>query len=334
MPNLLDLPRQALLDLRSRLSHHLPRVPQLPLRNAMPDFLSLSSPAPEDHALADPERVEVWRKACERYVRPGLSVMDVCSGAGLRTFLAAARHPRKLFAVDGTRLLDTAQWVARRNGVEQHIDFVRSHPWHFQAPEKVDVLLHELMGEALFDAGLVPRMLDLRTRVLKPGGRILPNRFEVFVEPVQLKDEACLPFIWSQRFPGVDYSCLQTLREAMNPSYFTRVIRSYEVEHLLCEPEPAFAFDLETMAEDGLPHRVRFQRPVAEEGRVDGFCLFYRVAFDAELSFSVSPLRARNPAGMLLLRVDPREFSRYETLSFELELGDPSDVRTWRWQFT
>ncbi|MCK8497705.1 class I SAM-dependent methyltransferase [Myxococcus fulvus] len=331
MPNLLDLPRQALMDLRSRLSH-LPLVSQLPLRNVVPDSLALSSPAPQDSALSDPARVLAWQKACARYVKPGQVVMDVCAGAGLRTFAAATRHPRRLYAVDPSRLLDTTQWVARRNGLE-HIDFVRAQPWGFQPPEKVDVLLHELLGEALFDAGLVPRMLDLRSRLLRPGGRILPNRFEVFVEPVQLRDEACLPFIWSQRIPGVDYSCLQTLREAMNPSYFTRVVRSYEVDHLLCEPEPAFAFDLETMTADGLPQRVRYERPVMEAGRVDGFCLFYKVAFDAELSFTVSPLRGQNPAGMTFLRVDPRDFARNELLSFELELADPGDVGTWRWHF-
>jgi protein arginine N-methyltransferase 1 len=332
MTNLLDLPRQALLDLRSRLSH-LPLMSQLQRMNAVPDSLTLSSPSPQDTTLADPARVEAWRRAIERYVHPSHVVVDVCTGTGLRTFLAASRHPRRLYAVDESRLLDTTRWVARRNGLA-HIDFVREPPRRFQPQEKADVLLHELLGDALFDAGLVPRMLDLRTRLLKPGGRILPNRFEVFVEPVQLRDEACIPFIWSQRFPSVDYSCLQALREAMSPSYFTRVVRSYEVDHLLCDPEPAFAFDLETMVASGLPDRVRYSRPVSEAGRVDGFCLFYRAAFDAELDFTVSPLRGQNPAGMVLLRVDAREFERFDTLSFELELPDPSDVRTWRWQFT
>ncbi|MBJ6761246.1 class I SAM-dependent methyltransferase [Myxococcaceae bacterium JPH2] len=331
MPNLLDLPRQALLDFRSRLSH-LPLVSQLQRRNVVPESFNLSSPAPQDSMLADPERVEVWRLAIERYVRTGQVVVDVCTGTGLRTFLAASRHPRKLYAVDDSRLLDTTQWVARRNGLD-HIDFVREPPRRFQSQERADVLLHELLGDALFDAGMVPRMLDLRSRLLRPGGRILPNRFEVFVEPVQLRDEACIPFIWSQRFPSVDYRCLQSLREAMSPSYFTRLVRSYEVEHLLCEPEPSFAFDLETMAVDGLPSVVRYERPVVESGRVDGLCLFYKVAFDAELSFTVSPLRGRNHTGMTLLRVDPREYERFEMLSFELELPDPSDVRTWRWRF-
>ncbi|RKH61260.1 class I SAM-dependent methyltransferase [Corallococcus aberystwythensis] len=331
MPNLLDLPRQALMDLRSRLSH-LPLVSHLHRRHA-PNSLALSSPSPQDSLLADPQRVEVWRRAVERYVRPNQVVVDVKAGTGLRTFLAAHQHPRKLYAVDESRLLDTTQWVARRNGLDR-IDFVREPTWHFQPQEKVDVLLHELMGDALLDAGLVPRMLDLRSRLLKPGGRILPNRFEVFVEPVQLREEACVPFIWTQQLPHVDFRCLQSLREAMSPSYFTRMVRSYEVDHLLCEPEPAFAFDLETMRADGLPSRVRIRRPVEEDGRVDGFCLFYKAFFDAELAFNVSPLRERNTTAMTLLRVEPREFSRYDTLDFELELPNPSDPRTWRWQFT
>ncbi|RKH34612.1 class I SAM-dependent methyltransferase [Corallococcus sicarius] len=331
MSNLLDLPRQALMDLRSRISH-LPLVSLLHRRHA-PNSLMLSSPSPQDSVLADPRRVETWHRAVERYVRPHHVVVDVGAGTGLRTFLAAHQRPRKLYAVDDSRLLDTAQWVARRNGLE-NIDFVREPTWHFQPPEKADVLLHELLGDALFDAGLVPRMLDLRSRLLKPGGRILPNRFEVYVEPVQLREEACVPFIWTQHLPHVDFRCLQSLREAMSPSYFTRLVRSYEVDHLLCEPEAAFSFDLETMRADGLPTRVRFQRPVEEDGRVDGFCLFYRVAFDSELDFTVSPLRERNATAMTLLRVEPREFSRYDTLGFELELPNPSDPRTWRWQFT
>jgi protein arginine N-methyltransferase 1 len=331
MLNLLDLPRQALFDLQSRLRHH-PIVNTL--RNVLPDSLTLSSPAPHDPTLADPERVEAYRQAIGRYVRPGQVVMDVGTGAGLRTLLAAHRAPRKLYAVDPTRHLDTARWVARRHGLSEMIDFVREDSRRFTPPEKkVDVLLHEQMGPGLFDRGLVSQLVELRTRLLRPGGRILPHRFELFIEPVQLRDEACLPFIWSQRLPSVDFSCLHTLREAMSPSYFTRLIHSYEVSHLLCEPSPVLAFDLETVQPSDLPRQFHVTRPVQREGRLDGFCVFYRAAFDADTSFSASPLRGHNPAPMLLLRVDSRAFTRDQALRFELELPELEDVTSWRWRF-
>ncbi|WP_224361217.1 methyltransferase domain-containing protein [Hyalangium versicolor] len=331
MVNLLDLPRQALFDLQARLRNH-PVVNTL--RHVLPDSLTLSSPAPHDPTLADPARVEAYRSAIGRYVRPGQVVMDVGTGTGLRALLAAHRGPRRLYAVDPSRHLDTARWVARRHGLSDVIAFVREDSRRFTPPEKkVDVLLHEQLGPALFDAGLVSRLVGLRERLLRTGGRILPHRFEVFIEPVQLRDEACLPFIWSQRLPSVDFSCLQTLREAMNPSYFTRLIRSYEVAHLLCEPEPAFTFDLETVKLGEMPRSLRFTRTVRRAGRLDGFCVFYRASFDEEMSFSASPLRENNPMPMMLLRVDSRAFSLGDALSLDLEMPELEDVTSWRWRF-
>jgi type I protein arginine methyltransferase len=328
MANLRNLPLQAWGGLQSRL-RHLPLVGTLSNR-LLGGGQELASPVPRDSGLGDAERVEAYQRAIERHVRPGQVVVDVGTGTGLRALLAARRAPGKLYAVDASRNLDTARWVAQRNGYSD-IEFVRMDSTRFRPSGKVDVLLHEQVGDALFDAGLVPRLLDLRERVLARGGRILPNQFEVFFEPVQLREEARLPFIWDQRLPEVDFSCLRALRDALDPAYFSRLIQPRDVERLLCDPEPAFAFDLETLRAGALPRRVRSARPVVREGRMDGLCLFYRARFDSELSFDTFPLRQRACAPVLLLRMEPRDFARYETLRLELSLPDPADVTTWRW---
>lgn len=329
MASLINLPRQALGGLR----HRLQQLPWLGTpRNGSPPEHALASPAPNDWRLADCERVEAYRRAIERHVRPGLVVADLGTGTGLRAFLAAQRQPRKLYAVEDSRNLDTARWVARRHGLS-HIHFVRSPPHRFHPQEPLDVLLHDHMGEALFDTGLIAVLLEARQRLLRSGGRILPNRFEVFIEPVQLREEARLPFIWSQQLPSVDYRCLHALRHEMSPAYFTRLIRPYDVHHLLCDPEPAFAFDLETLQASHLPHRLHTSRPVVHPGRLDGFCLFYRAWFDAELSFGTLPPGRALHAPAVLLRVDSREYARFQSIHLELELPELAELASWRWRF-
>ena len=331
MMSLRSLPGQAWGDLRSKLRHlpwnrrMRPGMAEVPRRPPTP------SPVPPDSGV-DVGRAAIYHQAIERYIQPGQVVMDLGTGNGLRAILAARRGPGKLYAVDSSRHLDTTQWVARRNGLSD-IDFVRMDSACFQPQEKVDVLLHEQVGEALFDAGLLPKLLDARDRLLVPGGRILPNTFEVFFEPVQLREEARLPFIWNQRLPDVDFSCLEVLRDELHPAYFTRFIRPQDVERLLVEPQPAFTLNLETLRAGTLPTHLELNRPVVREGRMDGLCLFYRARFDDSLSFDTFPERQRACCPVLLLRTDPREFARNETIHLELSLPELADVTTWRWNF-
>ncbi len=60
------------------------------------------------------------------------------------------------------------------------MQFVLAHSSHARLPERADVLLSDQIGQFGFEAGLVQTVADVRTRLLKPGGRIVPERVTLF----------------------------------------------------------------------------------------------------------------------------------------------------------
>ena len=59
--------------------------------------------------------------------------------------------------------------LAAENGIE-NVDFEDVHSTKLYLEEPVDVILHEQIGDFLFDEAMVPNVCDLRDRLLKPGG--------------------------------------------------------------------------------------------------------------------------------------------------------------------
>ena len=49
------------------------------------------------------------------------------------------------------------------------------------------------MGIGIFDESMVEAVIDLPDRCLKPGGRILPAKFEFYLEPMQLLERSKFP---------------------------------------------------------------------------------------------------------------------------------------------
>ena len=79
------------------------------------------------------------------------------------------------------------------NSIE-NVVFHRVHSSDFELPERADVILHEQIGEALFDERVVENVAELRDRILKPGGRIFPAHLRLFIEPVEVHADTRAPF--------------------------------------------------------------------------------------------------------------------------------------------
>jgi C-methyltransferase len=126
-----------------------------------------------------PEEVEeelaTWRElgvTPER--RPGVRVLDIACGAGIRTFGLAREDPQaRIVAIDSAPVLEVARKIAERMGVTERVDF---RPGEISAAD---------LGSEEFDLTLLSYLLYFFTpeaavgllervwRALKPGGRVV-----------------------------------------------------------------------------------------------------------------------------------------------------------------
>ncbi len=293
------------------------------LRNSFENFYL------HEQMLADSVRLDAYQAAIQRYVTSQHYVADIGTGTGILAFFAAAKSPRKIYAIDHSRkMLAYTRAAAEANNITNLI-YVASASRRFSPAEPIDVMVQDQMGVALFDERMLETLIDLRNRCLKPGGRILPGRFEFWLEPVQLREQERIPLIQDQRPHGLTFP---RAPRAPETAYHFREIYPDDVEFLLCEPEPVFSFDLATLTLDQVPKRFSVIKPVIRSGQLSGICMYFKAIFDDNISFSTGPDAVRTHWPMLLYRAPTRIYRAHEIFQMEVDVPDLADYCDWIWR--
>jgi protein arginine N-methyltransferase 1 len=283
--------------------------------------------------LADTVRIDTYKKGIERHVHPGDTVLDLGTGTGILSFFAAQQKAKKIYAVDHSAFIAIAAKVAKKNNFG-NIEFVKCHSRNFKSAMKIDVLIHEQIGDYLFNENMIQNILDLRDRVLKPGGRIIPGKFELFLEPTCLKRPFNVPFIWENTLHGIDFTFLATYYEELEqykPSdYRQEWIKADAIDHFLCQASPVLEFDLnELVSEKDIPRTIDVSRQLVRPGSFDGICMFFKVIFDEETQFETSPLTTHTHWGNCFFRIESRQCQGDETVKYTLNMPDLLDIKKW-----
>jgi len=286
----------------------------------------------QERMLADGPRMDFYHAAIGRHIHPGDHVIDLGTGTGILAAFASRRGAGRVHALDHSNILKHARTLAAANHIE-HVDFVSCHSTEFKLPAPVDVILHEQMGDFLFDEAMIPNVCDLRDRLLKPGGRILPACFEFFCEPVQLNTRRHIPYLWNLNVRGYDFSALEHHRPQDVSYYHLTGNDAALVDRFLAEPAPALTFDLHTVNEASLPHELRFQRHVTRPGRLDGLAIYFRATVDDDLHLSTAPHDPERAPhwGYRILRCEPADYATGDVIDVRLTVGRWHDLDSWRW---
>lgn len=208
--------------------------------------------------LDDEVRVGAFQTAIEETVRPGDVVVDVGTGTGILALFAARAGAKRVYAIEKTDLIELAADLARENGLEDRIVFLRGNSLRIALPERADVLVTETLGHIPFEEGILRVVADARRRLLKPGARIIPRRLSTFLVPLRgafLHRD--LVGVWERRAGGLD---LSAARRAAAKRIYKGWIGD---EEFLAEPRVAWSVRLNAWAGGALGGVMDFpvQRP-------------------------------------------------------------------------
>jgi protein arginine N-methyltransferase 1 len=293
-----------------------------------------NKPDIHERMLADHVRVNAYHDAIQKHVTENDTVIDLGTGTGILAFFAARKGARRVHAIDHGDIIEVAQFLASENNIT-NVSFHKVHSTKFSPHDKVSVIIHEQMGSELFNEYMIQNICDLRDRLLVPGGRILPARFELFLEPISLRESYRTPFLWEMNIHGLDLSGLKAwmanspLYKSLSRSSVQRRILPDEVDKMLCEPEPIFYFDLNTAAPNTFSCKWNQTRVVEASGRMDGFCLYFRTIFDDEISIRNAPGDTRTSWNCHLIRTEAMDLEAGDSLLVEWDIPDICNAGTW-----
>lgn len=159
--------------------------------------------------LADEVRVNAYREAIGKTVRPGDVVLDVGTGTGILAFFACQAGARRVYAVERQHSADAAAMLARQLGFADRITVIHGRAEQVELPEPADVLVTDTVGPLVFNEGILAAVAGAR-RWMAPGARFIPSRVDVWTAPVEIPDfyEETLDW-WSEPRYGFDLSQLR-----------------------------------------------------------------------------------------------------------------------------
>lgn len=278
--------------------------------------------------LDDPLRIAAFRDAIRAEVRPGEVAADIGCGLGTYAVFACRAGAERVYAIDDGPVLEVAREVVRVNGCAERVRLMAGRSTELEPVERVDVAIFEDYVAGLLTPGIVAVLRDLRTRWLKPGGRLLPARARVFAACVESSDthRALDRFqSTSERVFGVD------LTPARKSAFSSPRNVSLAPASLLTPPLLVQELDLTSI--DELRLQATVSAPATRDGVVHGVLLWFELALPPRGWLGTGPLDPPSAWRQLYLPFEaPLAVVEGATLEFEVAAATLGDSMVWRWR--
>ncbi|MBU0761838.1 MAG: 50S ribosomal protein L11 methyltransferase [Candidatus Altiarchaeota archaeon] len=264
--------------------------------------------------LKDEVRINSFRDAIKKSVKPGDTVLDVGTGTGILAMLAAKQKAKKVVAVDSSDIIYTAKKIAEKNKIK-NIDFIRADIRDLSM-DGADVIICELIGVYITDEGIIQKMQKARKH-LKSGGKTIPEKIDIYLVPVESRNWGV--GFWGE-IAGIDYSPISEIK----PS-----IRNYDMSRskYLSNPTQLFTVDY---TQQRFKYAGEFR--ISTDGIFTGCVMYFEAKLSEDVILSTSPKKPLTHWKQIFLPNKTRvKVKKGEKIKFQI--GSAFNNTKWKWKY-
>jgi protein arginine N-methyltransferase 1 len=273
--------------------------------------------------LVDERRLARYASAIDQVVKPGDTVADLGCGFGILGLLCLKAGAAKAWGIDGTDAVEIAAETARRLGFGDQYACVNEQTFRAELPEKVDVLICDHVGYFGIDYGILNLMIDARRRMLKPGGRMIPERLRLYLAGVRSRACRSLLDTWETSDVPADFNWLRSYAVS------TKHPVDYRPAEIVTEPVLSGAVELGEDVAETLAFKATLL--AEDEGVIDGIGGWFDCDLGGGVSMTNSPLaRDRIKRYQIFLGFDqPLAVKPGDSVEVSVRVGHQNSVMAW-----
>ena len=274
--------------------------------------------------LNDAIRNRLFAQALRQRVRPGDVILDAGAGTGVLSIMAVKAGAGRVYAIEKRSVIHTAKNMAKANGCEDKIQFIKCDLMDLELPEKVDGAVSEMLGNAGIAENLVPVMSRLAERHCKPGAWLIPMNTTVMAAPME---DARLYEHTFMHACGLDMN-IDPIRDEIAQHY---LVQNLSQARLLCEPRIVARFK---WGDEPLHEYSDANFTFENSGALHGFALWFTAELAPGLTLDTAPERPLTHWAQVYLPVRQplkTESGQLLTLSFKGLPAKGGEMFYWRY---
>jgi len=235
--------------------------------------------------VADRVRLEAFRAAIARILRPGDRVADLGCGSGVLGLLCLQAGASHVYAIDSTAMIEVARQTLERAGFADRCTLIHAHSHRATLPGPVDVVICDHVGYFGFDYDIAHTLQDARRRLLAPGGRMIPGR--IGLEVAAIESNAARTKVDRWRTEGVPQEFHWLRRHAANAKHAVELPR----EALLGAPARLGEIDLASDSPEFFRWTASLR--IERDGMLHGLAGWFECQLADGVTMTNSPLSDR-----------------------------------------